>query len=63
MAFRPSRRKARRARDAAQARGRARNSESPMPFLVIPYPHIDPVLVHIGPFAIRWYALAYISAS
>ena len=31
-----------------------------MPFLVIPYPHIDPVLVHIGPFAIRWYALAYI---
>ena len=31
-----------------------------MPFLVIPYPHIDPVLVHIGPLAIRWYALAYI---
>ncbi len=31
-----------------------------MPLLVIPYPHIDPVLVHIGPFAIRWYALAYI---
>ncbi|HEY5279268.1 MAG TPA: prolipoprotein diacylglyceryl transferase [Pseudolabrys sp.] len=31
-----------------------------MPFLVISYPHIDPVLVHIGPFAIRWYALAYI---
>ena len=31
-----------------------------MPFLVIPYPAFDPVLVHIGPFAIRWYALAYI---
>jgi phosphatidylglycerol---prolipoprotein diacylglyceryl transferase len=29
--------------------------------LVIPYPKIDPVLVHIGPFAIRWYALAYIT--
>ena len=28
----------------------------------IPYPHIDPVLVHLGPFAIRWYALAYIAA-
>jgi phosphatidylglycerol---prolipoprotein diacylglyceryl transferase len=27
---------------------------------VIPYPAIDPVLVSIGPFAIRWYALAYI---
>ncbi|HTS94566.1 MAG TPA: prolipoprotein diacylglyceryl transferase [Stellaceae bacterium] len=27
----------------------------------IPYPAIDPVLVEIGPFAIRWYALAYIA--
>jgi phosphatidylglycerol:prolipoprotein diacylglycerol transferase len=31
-----------------------------MPFLVIPFPAIDPVLVHVGPLAIRWYALAYI---
>jgi phosphatidylglycerol:prolipoprotein diacylglycerol transferase len=31
-----------------------------MPFLVIPYPTFDPVLIHIGPLAIRWYALAYI---
>jgi phosphatidylglycerol:prolipoprotein diacylglycerol transferase len=31
-----------------------------MPPLVIPYPQIDPVLVHLGPLAIRWYALAYI---
>jgi phosphatidylglycerol---prolipoprotein diacylglyceryl transferase len=30
--------------------------------LVIPYPTIDPVLVSIGPFAVRWYALAYIAA-
>jgi phosphatidylglycerol---prolipoprotein diacylglyceryl transferase len=29
---------------------------------VIPYPAIDPVLVSAGPFAIRWYALAYIVA-
>lgn len=28
--------------------------------LVIPFPAIDPTLVEIGPFAIRWYALAYI---
>ncbi len=28
---------------------------------VLPYPHIDPVLVHLGPLAIRWYALAYIA--
>ncbi|MGE5200474.1 MAG: prolipoprotein diacylglyceryl transferase [Acidobacteriota bacterium] len=27
----------------------------------IPYPVIDPVLIEIGPFAIRWYALAYIA--
>jgi len=27
---------------------------------VIPYPKIDPVLISIGPFAVRWYALAYI---
>jgi phosphatidylglycerol:prolipoprotein diacylglycerol transferase len=26
----------------------------------IPFPMIDPVLVEIGPLAIRWYALAYI---
>ncbi len=29
--------------------------------LIIPYPQIDPVLVQLGPFAIRWYALAYIA--
>ena len=28
--------------------------------LAIPFPTIDPVLVEIGPFAIRWYALAYV---
>jgi phosphatidylglycerol:prolipoprotein diacylglycerol transferase len=31
-----------------------------MPLLVLKFPEIDPVLVTIGPFAIRWYALAYI---
>ncbi|MBI5112027.1 MAG: prolipoprotein diacylglyceryl transferase [Rhodovulum sp.] len=31
-----------------------------MPLAVLPFPRIDPVLVSIGPFAIRWYALAYI---
>jgi phosphatidylglycerol:prolipoprotein diacylglycerol transferase len=28
---------------------------------MIPYPEIDPVLVHIGPLAVRWYSLAYIA--
>ena len=27
---------------------------------VLPFPEIDPVLISIGPLAIRWYALAYI---
>jgi phosphatidylglycerol---prolipoprotein diacylglyceryl transferase len=31
-----------------------------MPISVLPFPAIDPVLVSIGPFAIRWYALGYI---
>jgi phosphatidylglycerol:prolipoprotein diacylglycerol transferase len=31
-----------------------------MPFLVLPFPTIDPVLISVGPFAVRWYALSYI---
>ena len=31
-----------------------------MPVLSLPFPDFDPVLVSIGPLAIRWYALAYI---
>ncbi|MGB6966383.1 MAG: prolipoprotein diacylglyceryl transferase, partial [Xanthobacteraceae bacterium] len=31
-----------------------------MGLAVIPYPAIDPVAVNVGPFPIRWYALAYI---
>ena len=30
-------------------------------FFVIPYPVIDPILVNVGPFPIRWYALAYVA--
>jgi phosphatidylglycerol:prolipoprotein diacylglycerol transferase len=32
-----------------------------MTLFVLPFPAIDPVLIQIGPFAIRWYALAYIA--
>ena len=28
---------------------------------VVPFPQFDPVIVQIGPFGIRWYALAYIT--
>jgi phosphatidylglycerol---prolipoprotein diacylglyceryl transferase len=31
-----------------------------MPLYAIPFPAIDPVVVSFGPFAVRWYALAYI---
>jgi phosphatidylglycerol:prolipoprotein diacylglycerol transferase len=33
---------------------------APMPLLTIPFPAIGPVAIAFGPFAIRWYALAYI---
>ena len=29
--------------------------------LLLHFPNLDPVLVQIGPFAIRWYALAYVA--
>jgi phosphatidylglycerol:prolipoprotein diacylglycerol transferase len=38
----------------------APNPDCIMPLFVIPFPSFDPVLVHLGPVAIRWYALAYI---
>jgi phosphatidylglycerol---prolipoprotein diacylglyceryl transferase len=31
-----------------------------MPYLLIAFPTFDPVAIAIGPFAIKWYALAYI---
>jgi phosphatidylglycerol---prolipoprotein diacylglyceryl transferase len=36
--------------------------ENPTMFLlpIIPFPAIDPILISIGPFSVRWYALAYI---
>jgi phosphatidylglycerol---prolipoprotein diacylglyceryl transferase len=29
--------------------------------LALPFPNFDPVLIQLGPFAVRWYALAYIA--
>ena len=31
-----------------------------MYFAVIPFPHVDAVLFHLGPLEVRWYALAYV---
>ena len=31
-----------------------------MPLSVLPFPNFNPELIRLGPFAIRWYALAYI---
>jgi len=28
--------------------------------MYLPYPNIDPVLIHLGPISIRWYAISYI---
>ncbi len=40
---------------------RAARMSSILPMAVLPFPQIDPVLIEIGPLAIRWYALAYIA--
>ncbi len=32
-----------------------------MPYFVLAFPAFDPVAISLGPFAIRWYALAYIA--
>jgi phosphatidylglycerol:prolipoprotein diacylglycerol transferase len=32
-----------------------------MVLATLPYPHFDPILLRLGPLAIRWYALAYIA--
>ncbi len=37
------------------------SAQTPMIEAVLPYPHIDPVLVRLGPLAIRWYAISYIA--
>ena len=31
------------------------------PFFVLPFPAIDPEIVSFGPFALRWYAMAYVA--
>lgn len=31
-----------------------------MSLLVLPYPSIDPIILQVGPLAVRWYSLAYI---
>ena len=31
-----------------------------MPLFAIPFPALDPVLISVGPFAVRWYAVSYI---
>src|SRR5881275_2406240 len=36
------------------------NKAALMPFFAVPFPAIDPVAVAVGPFVVRWYALAYI---
>ena len=34
---------------------------SQLPMLALPFPMIDPILLQIGPLAVRWYGLAYVT--
>jgi phosphatidylglycerol:prolipoprotein diacylglycerol transferase len=43
-----------------QASHEAASGKQSMPLFAIAFPNFDPVLISIGPLAIRWYALSYI---
>jgi phosphatidylglycerol---prolipoprotein diacylglyceryl transferase len=47
--------------DEGEGPGPFRPAGRPMPLFALPFPAIDPVAIAIGPFAVRWYALAYIA--
>src|SRR5688572_10221098 len=32
-----------------------------LPLAALPFPQIDPVLIHLGPLAIHWYGLGYVA--
>jgi|SRR5579875_647442 len=51
----------RKGRHANTEPGDSRTSGTAMPWHLIPYPQFDPILLRIGPLAVRWYALAYIA--
>ena len=34
---------------------------SQLPMLALPFPMIDPILLQVGPLAVRWYGLAYVT--
>src|SRR6266852_1024245 len=46
----------------ARAKQTQKARPGPMIQAALPFPNIDPVLIHIyGPISIRWYALSYIA--
>ncbi len=61
MGARRGRRKGVRTRRAAHLDLIRPGGHIPHMILALPFPVVDPVLIEVGPLAIRWYALAYIA--
>src|SRR5262245_12867051 len=58
---RSSRRGSRPAPESCEARGIVPSPGMTMTMLALPFPEFNPVAIELGPFAVKWYGLAYMT--